>query len=132
MFPEQMPRSDSAAIPERPLPGDLAHQVFSAYSLPRRLVRRAPQTRLLTWGMAGEELRRAYCIPWPQGREAEFLDLARKTKRRQAWIPGTLRRRNGRKQRRRTAERLREIQFLSYTDVKAREMRQARANAEVT
>ena len=131
MFPTRIPRSDAATPPERPLPGDLAHQVFSTYSLPYRRVRQAPTTRLLTWGLAGENLRTAYGIDWSTDRQAQFRRAARKTKYRQLIIPGQLRRRNGRKQRRRTAARLREIEFLSYTDIKAREMRQARSDDDV-
>jgi len=130
-FPDRLPRSDAGTAPEHPLPGDMAHQVFSTYSLPRRMVRKASRTRLLTWGMAGDALRRTYDIEWSDDHQARFLATARRMKRRTALIPGRIRRRNGRKERRRIAARLQEIQYRSYTDIKAREIRAARAHETV-
>lgn len=124
-YPERLPRSASEAPPEQLLPGDVAAQVFSTYSLPRRYLRWAPKVRLLTWGMAGESVREVYGTPWSEEHQERFEQQARRLRRTLAMWPGVLRRRNGRKQRRKSAARLREHQTLAYTEVKAQERRRA-------
>lgn len=118
-YPERLPRSTSEAPPEQLLPGDVAAQVFSTYSLPRRYLRWAPKVRLLTWGMAGENVRGVYGIEWTDELQERFERQGRRWRRTLAMWPGVLRRRNGRRQRRRSATRLREHQSMAYTEVKA-------------
>ena len=129
-FPARLPRSDSRDAPERLLPGDVAAQVFSTYSLPFRYVRMAPTVRLLTWGAAGPQVREIYGVEWSQEHQQLFDKRVRRWRRRMAWWPGVWRRRNGRKQRRRSAERLREHQTLAYTEVKAIERRRSRTKED--
>lgn len=125
-YPVRLPRSGPEASPEHLLPGDVAAQVFSTYSLPRRYLRWAPKVRLLTWGMAGATVRGVYGIEWTDGHQERFERQARRLRRTLALWPGVLRRGNGRKQRRSSAARLREHQTLSYIETKAQEQRRAR------
>ncbi|MEZ5210776.1 oxygenase MpaB family protein [Gordonia sp. (in: high G+C Gram-positive bacteria)] len=124
-YPVMLPRSEPDAPPEQLLPGDVAASVFSAYSLPLRYVRWAPKVRLVTWGMAGPVLRGVYGIEWSDEHQARFEHQARRWRRLLALWPGALRRRNGRKGRRKAAQRLREHQARSYTETKAHERRLA-------
>jgi uncharacterized protein (DUF2236 family) len=80
-FPARLPQSGVDDDPEQLLPGDVAAQVFSAYSLPRRFVRWAPRIRLITWGMAGPQLRAIYGIDWTDATQARFDTTVRQLHR---------------------------------------------------
>ncbi|MGP3708096.1 oxygenase MpaB family protein [Gordonia paraffinivorans] len=103
-YPAALPRSASSD-PEHVTAGDVAAQVFSTYSMPRRYVRLLPRIRLLTWGMAGERLRSIYGIEWSADHEHRFRRTVRTVARWQSCCPGPLRRRHGRRQARRRADR---------------------------
>ncbi|WP_448222846.1 oxygenase MpaB family protein [Gordonia iterans] len=105
-YPVRLPRSAPDASPAEVLPGDVAAQVFSTHSMPWRYLRWAPRIRLLTWGMAGPELRDVYEQEWTDRHQAEFERQVRKLGRTVSMWPGPLRRMSGRRQRRRAASRL--------------------------
>ncbi|GEE00895.1 hypothetical protein nbrc107696_13410 [Gordonia spumicola] len=104
-FPSSLPRSGPDADPEQVLPGDVAAQVFSAYSLPFRFVRWAPRIRVLTWGMAGPDLRTVYGIDWNDETQRRFEATVRRLRRITARHP--FRRRRARRSTRRAIDGLR-------------------------
>jgi len=107
-YPVHLPRSPRGADPEQYLPGDVAAQVFSTYSLPRGKVARMPVVRLLSWGMAGEVLREVYETPWTSQHQQRFESEADRLRRRQLRRPAGWRRRPAVRQRRRVERALRE------------------------
>lgn len=125
-YPLHLPRSAPDTSPECLAAGDIAVDVFSTYSLPRRRVKSIPVVRLLSWGMAGELLREVYGTPWTPEHQARFEVEARRLRRRNARRAGWWRRRSAVRARRRTESKLRGHSDPSYVDYKALEARRAR------
>lgn len=98
-YPESMPRSLPDDDPEYVTPGDIAAQVFASYSLPRRYLRFSPLIKVLTWGMAGERLRRVYDVPWTEHEQARFVRAVRRIRMLHRVYPARLRRRRSRRHR---------------------------------
>ncbi|MET9202801.1 oxygenase MpaB family protein [Gordonia sp. NPDC003585] len=107
-YPAHRPRSDPADPPETATPGDVATQVFSTYSLPWRHVRQIPRVRLITWGMAGAQLRSIYGIEWTPAHDVRFRRAVRTVRWKQACWPGPSRRRHGKRKAAKAVTRLKE------------------------
>lgn len=106
-YPLPLPSSGPGDPPEAVYAGDIGRQVFTTYSHPRRVVRQMSRIKLLTWGMAGPAVREAYSVEWtPELAEAFDREVASR-RRSLALRPACWRRRDGRRQRRRAAARLR-------------------------
>ncbi|MGB3885535.1 oxygenase MpaB family protein [Gordonia sp. (in: high G+C Gram-positive bacteria)] len=125
-YPIPLPRSGPDDPPETVRAGDVGFQVFTTYSHKRRMIKQMPRVRLLTWGVVGPTVRAAYGVEWDDDRQARFEREVASMRRKTALRPAAWRRREGRAQRRRAAERLSAYETLSYSEQKSRERRASR------